>query len=255
MKVVILAGGFGTRLAEHTDQIPKPMVEIGGLPILWHIMKGYANHGFNDFAVALGYKGEVIKDFFVNYRRRTASLSVTIGTGEVEIHGQHSEDWHVDLVETGSETQTGGRVKRVAESVVSGRFMLTYGDGVSNIDIAKLLEFHKSHGKLATMTVVRPPARFGAVIMDGENVTRFEEKPQIGEGWINGGFFVLEPEVIDYIQGDQTVWEREPVEHLASDGQLMAYRHDDFWQCMDTLRDLRALEGLWQANQAPWKVW
>ena len=237
MKVVILAGGFGTRLAEHTDQIPKPMVEIGGLPILWHIMKGYANYGFNDFAVALGYKGDVIKDFFVNYRRRAASLSVSVGTGEVEIHGQHSEDWHVDLVETGSETQTGGRVKRVAESVVSGRFMLTYGDGVSNIDIAKLLEFHKSHGKLATMTVVRPPARFGAVIMDGENVTRFEEKPQIGEGWINGGFFICQPEFIDLIKDDSTVLESEPLEYVARINQLVAYKHHGFWQCMDTKRD------------------
>ena len=197
----------------------------------------------------------MIKEFFVNYRYRTANLSVSVGTGDVKVHGQHADDWQVDLVETGHETQTGGRVKRVVQSAVSGRFMLTYGDGVSNIDIARLLEFHENHGKLATMTVVRPPARFGAVIMDGGQITRFDEKPQIGEGWINGGFFVLEPGVVEYIQGDSTMWEREPIENLAADGQLMAYRHDDFWQCMDTLRDLRSLESLWQANQAPWKVW
>lgn len=254
MKAVILAGGLGTRLQEQTTVRPKPMVEIGGMPILWHIMKCYARHDVSEFVVALGYKGEVIKDYFVNYRSRSHSLSVCLKSGTVEMHGRDDiEDWKVHLLDTGATVQTGARAKQASQFIGREPFLMTYGDGVSNVDIGKLLAFHKSHGKLATLTAVRPPARFGGIRFDGDAVVRFEEKPQIGEGWINGGFFVLEPGVIDYISDDPSmIFEREPLENLARDGQLMAYRHEGFWQCMDTQRDVELLETLWQSGKAPW---
>ena len=253
--VGILAGGFGTRLSEETALKPKPMVEIGRQPILWHIMKIYSSYGFNEFVIALGYKGEVTKDYFLNYRFRASSLTIRLNRGEIAVCDGDCEDWTVHLLDTGLHTQTGGRVKRVAQSIGNETFMLTYGDGVANVDVNRLLAFHRSHGRLATVTAVRPPARFGGLSFDGDRVVRFEEKPQIGEGWINGGFFVLEPGVLDYIESDDIIFEREPLERLAQDGQLVAYRHDDFWQCMDTLRDVRLLESLWQEGNAPWKVW
>jgi len=231
------------------------MVEIGGQPILWHIMKLYATYGFTEFLIALGYKGEIIKNYFLNYRYRVNNLTVQLNNGEISIHNELAENWIIHLLDTGLETQTGGRIKQLAQYVGNETFMLTYGDGVANVDLQRLLAFHRYHGRLCTVTAVRPPARFGGMIFDGDAVTRFEEKPQIGEGWINGGFFVLEPEVINYIDGDSTVFEREPLERLAEDRQLMAYRHDNFWQCMDTLRDVRLLDSLWQNGQARWKVW
>jgi len=252
VRVAILAGGFGTRLAEHTDNIPKPMVPVGGYPIIWHIMKIYAAQGHDDFAVALGYLGNVIKEYFVNYRYHDRSISVDTATGDVKTLNGAGENWRIDLVETGLHTQTKGRVDQICKHIGNEPFMLTYGDGVSDIDIAKLLEFHKSHGKIATITVVRPPARFGAVEVTGDAVTRFEEKPQIGEGWINGGFFVLEPGLFDLIEGDATILEREPLEQAAARDQLMGFRHDGFWHCMDTKRDRDVLEELWQSGQAPW---
>ena len=255
MKVAILAGGLGTRLAEETTVKPKPMVEIGGKPILWHIMKSYAAYGFKEFIVALGYKGEVIKDYFLNYYYRSRSVTVDLGSGNVTVCDGDSEDWVVHLLDTGLHTQTGGRVKRVVQFLGREAFMLTYGDGVCNLDIRRLLEFHCSHGKLATVTVVRPPARFGNIVLNGDMVAYFKEKPQISEGWINGGFFVLEPDVANYVEDDSVMWEREPMEQLAVDNQLVAYRHDGFWQCMDTLRDVRLIESLWQSGEAPWKVW
>ncbi|RPH55604.1 MAG: glucose-1-phosphate cytidylyltransferase [Chloroflexi bacterium] len=255
MKVAILAGGLGTRLSEETTVKPKPMVEIGGKPILWHIMKIYASHGFREFVIALGYKGEVIKDYFLNYHHYSHNLSIQLNTGGVLTHDAKGEDWTVHLLDTGYDTQTGGRVKQVAEFIGDEPFMLTYGDGVSNVNIPALLEFHRQNGKLATLTAVRPPARFGQLVFDGNQVIRFEEKPQIGEGWINGGFFVLEPKVASYIEGNSTYWEREPLEHLSAQGQLAAYRHNEFWQCMDTMRDVHLLEKLWQEGNAPWKTW
>jgi len=255
MKVVILAGGMGTRIVEETATRPKPMIEIGGYPILWHIMQSYAACGFKEFIIALGYKGEQIKDYFVNYRYRSQNLCVSLASGEVTVQDGNVLDWKVHLLDTGIETQTGGRIKRVAESIGNETFLLTYGDGVCNIDINQLLEFHRRCGKLATVTAVRPPARFGSIVFDGDLVQRFEEKPQIGEGWINGGFFVLEPGIHQYIDGDATLWEQEPMERLAADGQLAAYRHEGFWQCMDTLRDVRYLNGLWQTGNAPWQTW
>jgi len=255
MKVAILAGGVGTRLAEETVVKPKPMVEVGGMPILWHIMKIYSHYGFNEFAVALGYKGEFIKRYMIDRTMMTSDLTVKAGTGEVITHAcRDEEDWTVDLVDTGPLTNTGGRIKRLGPWLGNETFLLTWGDGVADIDIPKLIEFHRSHGKLATVTAVRPPARFGHLVFDGNAVTEFSEKPQVGEGWINGAFFVLEPEVLDYIEGDSTLFEGEPLEALARDGQLMAYKHDSFWQCMDTLRDKVRLESLWK-NNPPWKVW
>ena len=255
MKVVILAGGLGTRLSEETELKPKPMVEIGGQPVLWHIMKIYEAHGFNEFVVALGYKGEIIKEYFVRYCHLKTSLTVKLGTGEIRLHDGGREDWTVHLLDTGNATQTGGRVKRAGGWAGRERFMMTYGDGVTDLNILDLVAFHERHGKLATVTAVRPPSRFGGMRFDGDNVLEFTEKPQIGEGWINGGFFVCEPGVLDYIQGDETVFEREPMERLANDGQLVAYRHDGFWQCMDTLRDVRLLQSLWESGKAPWKAW
>ena len=255
MKTVILAGGLGTRLAEETDSTPKPMVEIGGLPILWHIMKIYSAYGFDKFIVALGYRPEVVKHFFLNYYYLRNDFTIRVGDGKVDVHDGVRDDWSVHLLDTGVETQTGGRIKRLQSHLTDGTFMLTYGDGVADIDIGRLLAYHRDHGKLATVTAVRPPARFGGLRFEGELVAEFTEKPQIGEGWINGGFFVLEPAVLDYIDGDETIWEREPLERLAEDGQLVAYRHDGFWQPMDTLRDVRLLESLWQSGAPPWKVW
>jgi len=255
MKVVILAGGFGTRLQEETTVKPKPIVEIGGQPILWHIMNIYAAHGYKEFIVALGYKGEVIKNYFLNYYYLRNSFSIRLNNGHVDVHDSGCEDWIVHLIDTGLRTETGGRIKRLAPWIGNETFMMTYGDGVANINIRELAAFHRRNGKLATVTAVRPPARFGGLSFSGDLVARFEEKTQIGEGWINGGFFVLEPKVLDYIEGDTIAWEREPLERLAEEGQLVAYRHDGFWQCMDTLRDVRLLESLWAKGQAPWKVW
>jgi glucose-1-phosphate cytidylyltransferase len=258
MKVALLAGGLGSRISEETEIKPKPMVEIGGRPILWHIMKHYAHHGHRDFVIALGYKGEVIKRYMVEYASLHSDLTVDLRDGNVRRNGNGNgsepDDWTVDLIETGQETATGGRIKRLAPHMGDGTFMLTWGDGVSNIDLDSLLAFHRAHGKLATLTAVRPPARFGHLELDGDRIGEFSEKPQIGEGWINGAFFVLEPGVFDYIDGDATQWEREPLERLAKDGQLMAYRHEDFWQCMDTIRDKKLLEELWK-DGAPWRTW
>lgn len=256
MKVAILAGGMGTRLAEETDVKPKPMVEIGGYPILWHIMKHYDHYGFQEFVIALGYKGEVIKKYMVDYFTLSGNLKVSSQEGRPRAEGTELPNWTVDLVDTGTHTQTGGRIKRLEPYVDKETFMLTWGDGVANVDIHKLLAFHRSHGKLATVTIVRPPARFGYVDLGSEwQVTGFSEKPQLREGWINGAFFVLEPGVFDYIEGDATAWEREPMERLAADGQLMAYPHYSFWQCMDTIRDKKLLQRLWDQGKAEWKVW
>ncbi len=255
LKVVILAGGLGTRLAEETDIKPKPMVEIGGKPILWHIMSYYASYSFRNFIIALGYKGEVIKKYMADYSSLHADMTVDMKTGEVFLENNTGVDWTVELVDTGAKTETGGRLKRLVNRLGSRTFMMTYGDGVSNVDLHRLLAFHKSHGKLATLTAVRPPARFGHMDFDGDKVSRFSEKSQTDVGWINGGFLVLEPEVINYIDDDDMKWEREPLERLAADGQLMAYKHDSFWQCMDTLRDKQLLEKLWERGEAPWRVW
>jgi glucose-1-phosphate cytidylyltransferase len=255
MKVAILAGGLGTRLSEETTVKPKPMVEIGGKPMLWHIMNIYAAYGFKEFVVALGYKGEIIKDYFINYHFRSRSLSVDLKTGAVATHQADGEDWTVHLLDTGTDTNTGGRIKRVAEFIGDEPFMLTYGDGVSNVDIPALLQFHRSQKKLTTMTAVRPPARFGQMVIKDGRVIQFKEKSQIGEGWINGGFFVMEPGITDYIAGDSTSWEFESLEQLADEGQVAAYQHEAFWQCMDTLRDVHNLEKLWLEGNAPWKIW
>ena len=255
MKVVILAGGIGTRLAEETEVKPKPMVEIGGWPILWHIMKHYAHYGFKEFFIALGYKGEVIKRYFLDYYSLTGSLTIDLSSGKLEMHKKECEDWIVHLMDTGQETYTGGRVKRLEPWLKGETFMVTYGDGVSDIDLKDLLRFHRSHGRIATVTAVRPPARFGGLIFDGDLVADFTEKTQIGEGWINGGFLVFEPAIFKYLEGDKSSLEADALERLAADHQLAAYRHDHFWQCMDTLRDKNLLERLWQGGNAPWKVW
>jgi glucose-1-phosphate cytidylyltransferase len=256
MKVAILAGGVGTRIQEETEAKPKPMVEIGGKPMLWHIMKIYSHQGFGDFVVALGYKGDYVKRYMVDYASLTGDLTIGLREGRVEVHGNGDrDDWNVALVDTGQTTNKGGRIKRLAPYLGDATFMLTWGDGVSDIDLRRLLEFHRAHGKLATLTAVRPPARFGHIELDGDVVTEFSEKPQAREGWINGAFFVLEPQVLDYIDGDETEWEKEPLERLAADRQLMAYRHEGFWQCMDTLRDRKLLEQLWDTGDAPWKLW
>jgi glucose-1-phosphate cytidylyltransferase len=255
MKCVILAGGLGTRLAEETEVRPKPMVEIGGRPILWHIMKHFAHYDVRDFYVALGYKGEVIKQYFLDYYALSNDLTIDLRSGRVEPRERQSEEWVVNLVDTGDATMTGGRVKRIQPLVDDSTFMVTYGDGVSNIDIGALLEFHRGSGCIATVTAVRPPARFGGLYFDGDRVTGFTEKPQAGEGWINGGFLVFEPEIFDYIDGDGASLESDALEALAADGELAAYRHPGFWQCMDTLRDKRQLESAWNSGDAPWKVW
>lgn len=256
MKVVILAGGLGTRLAEETESRPKPMVEIGGHPIIWHIMQIYAAAGFNEFVVALGYKGEVIKDYFLNFRARQSDVTVDLSTGGVTYSSMRAPSWNVHLVDTGDATMTGGRLLRLRSLLKNERFMLTYGDGVARIDIQALMKFHQAHGKIATLTAVRPPSRFGSLALsDGGAVDAFVEKPQVNQGWINGGFFVFEPAIFSYLQNDATILEREPLEALVSDDQMRAYCLDDFWQPMDTLREKRVLEQLWASGQAPWKVW
>jgi glucose-1-phosphate cytidylyltransferase len=254
MKAVILCGGLGTRISEETQVKPKPMVEIGGRPILWHIMRIYARHNVRNFMLALGYKGEMIKDYFLNYHPRQSDITVHLKSGRVDYSNPAVEDWSVSLVDTGALTQTGGRLLRLRELLQEGPFMLTYGDGVANVDLSALLAFHRSHGKVATVTAVRPPARFGDLQMNEGRVIRFAEKPQGGEGWINGGFFVFGPAVFDYIADDTTILERAPLERLAHEGQLMAFHHHGYWQPMDTLRDKNALEELWAAGNAPWTV-
>jgi len=231
------------------------MVEIGGKPILWHIMMHYSHHGFNEFVIALGHKGEVIKKYMLDYSSLNRDLSIEMRTGKVTLNAGITSDWRVDLIDTGMTTNTGGRIKRLAPTIGNETFLLTWGDGVSNVDIRRLLAFHRSHGKLATLTAVRPTARFGHIEMQENRVVEFSEKPQTAEGWINGAFFVLEPQVFDYIDGDSTQWEKEPLENLAREGQLMAYRHESFWQCMDTLREKKYLESLWETGNAPWKTW
>ena len=255
MKVVILAGGFGTRLSERTESVPKPMVEIGGKPILWHIMKLYAHHGYRDFVIALGYKGDVIKRYFLDYYALANDLKINLEGGEVKVYGQETEDWHVDLIDTGLETNTGGRLRRLMDHVKGETFLLTYGDGVSNVDVKSLVDFHHATGHIGTITAVRPPARFGGLDLDGDCVREFTEKPQVGEGWINGGFMVLEPAILDYLPSDDTSLESDALEALAREGRLSAFRHESYWQCMDTLREVRLLERAWQGGIAPWKVW
>jgi glucose-1-phosphate cytidylyltransferase len=255
MKVVLLAGGLGTRLAEETEIRPKPMVEIGGRPILWHIMKHYAHYGFQEFLVALGYKGEYIKRYFLDYYTLNGSMSIDLASGIVQPQLKECEDWKLHLLDTGVRTNTGGRLKRLESYLGNETFAITYGDGVSNIDLQKLVEFHKSHGKWVTVSAVRPPARFGGLVLEGDLVGSFTEKPQSGEGWINGGFLVMEPQIFKYLTNDSVGLEVELLEKLAIDGQLAAYRHYDFWQCMDTLRDKQHLESLWQSGKPPWKVW
>ncbi|PKQ20013.1 MAG: glucose-1-phosphate cytidylyltransferase [Actinobacteria bacterium HGW-Actinobacteria-6] len=255
MKVVILAGGLGTRLSEETGLKPKPMAEIGDKPILWHIMKTYSSFGFNEFVVCLGYKGYMIKEYFSNYFLHNCDVTFNMRDHSMDVHQNANEPWSVTLVDTGAETQTGGRLGRVASYLGDETFMMTYGDGVANIDIGELLEFHRNQGKAATVTAVQPMGRFGAMELSGDSVDRFQEKPEGDGGWINGGFFVLEPSVIDLIQGDSTVFENEPLETLASTGQLSAFRHSGFWQPMDTLRDKNTLDTLWRSKTAPWKVW
>jgi glucose-1-phosphate cytidylyltransferase len=255
MKVVILAGGHGTRLAEETSARPKPMVEIGGKPILWHIMQIYAGNGFKDFLVACGYKGEMIKEYFHNYLTRSSDYFIDLENGSCDIVNRNGIDWRVGMIDTGLNTMTGGRLLRLKDWLKDGTFMVTYGDGVGNVDVRALVDFHRSSGKLATVTAVRPPARFGGLKLDGDSVCRFSEKSQTDEGWINGGFFVFEPEVLDYLTDDETILEREPLEDLASDDELVAFRHEGFWQPMDTLREKQQLEALWQTGRAPWGTW
>jgi glucose-1-phosphate cytidylyltransferase len=255
MKVGILAGGLGSRLAEETEIKPKPMVEVGGRPILWHLMKYYEHFGHNEFVVALGYKGEYIKRWYADYAQLGGNLRIDVGDAEINpLSDDERPTWTVDLIETGADTATGGRIKRLQPFLGEGTCMVTWGDGLSTVDLDDLLEFHKSHGKLATLTAARPPARFGHLEFDGDQIVEFTEKPQTGEGWINGAFFVFEPAVFDYIDGDDTQFEKEPLERLAAEGELMAYRHYDFWQCMDTIRDKKLLEELWE-TKPPWRVW
>jgi glucose-1-phosphate cytidylyltransferase len=255
MKVAILAGGFGTRLGELTEKTPKPMVEIGGKPILWHIMMHFSHHGFRHFIIALGYKGDTIKRYIRDYSHLHGDFTVGVRDASVELHGNRRPDWIVELRDTGLRTLTGGRVKRLAPIIGDEPFLLAWGDGVSDVDLQELVAFHRSHGKLATVVAVRPPARFGHMEIEGSQVVDFSEKPQTAEGWINGGFFVLQPEVFNFIAGDDTAWEHEPLEALARSGELMAFKHTSFWHCMDTLRDRRILEDLWERENAPWCTW
>ena len=254
MKVIILAGGFGTRLSEYTDIIPKPMLPIGGKPIIWHIMQTYAKFGHKDFYLALGYKAEVIKDYFLNYRTLNADFTIDLATGEFTSRQVDYIDWKVTLVNTGESTMTGGRVKRMKEFIGNETFMLTYGDGVSNINLDQLLDFHRRHGKMVTMSAVRPAARFGELVIDNDRVESFKEKPQMHDGWINGGFFIIEPKFFDFIDGDHILLEREPLEKVTKLGELMAYKHNSFWHCMDTKRDHDLLEDLWEKGSAPWRI-
>jgi glucose-1-phosphate cytidylyltransferase len=253
MKTIILCGGLGTRISEETQLKPKPMVEIGGKPILSHVMKIYEKFNHKDFILALGYKGEVIKDYFLNYHSRMSDFSVNLADGKINFINPTSEDWNVTLVDTGSSSMTGGRLLRLKQYIKNETFMLTYGDGVSDINIDNLIKFHKSHGKIATVTSVRPPARFGGMKIINNKVEEFKEKPQSGEGWINGGFFIFEPEIFNYLQSDETILEQQPLENLSKDGQLMAYEHDGYWQCMDTVRDRDSLQELWSSGKAPWR--
>jgi glucose-1-phosphate cytidylyltransferase len=256
MKVVILAGGVGSRISEETQVRPKPMVEVGGKPILWHIMKLYSAYGFFDFVICLGYKGYLIKEYFANYYLHTCDVTFDVANQQVEVHQSTVEPWRVTLVDTGDQTETGGRLKRVLSYVADDdAFFLTYGDGVADVDLEQLLAFHHAQGTLATVTAVQPPGRFGALEVDGDRISAFHEKPQGDGSWINGGFFVLSPRVGDYVEGDQTVWEQEPLRRLAAEGQLSSYRHDGFWQPMDTLREKNYLEQLWAEGRASWKVW
>ena len=255
MKAVILAGGLGTRISEETSVRPKPMIEIGGKPILWHIMKSYSAHGINEFVVCCGYKGYVIKEYFANYFLHMSDVTFDMQNNEMEVHHRKAEPWRVTLVDTGDETMTGGRIKRIAPYLGDEDFCCTYGDGVGDVDISALITFHKQHGKLATLTATQPPGRFGAINLHGNDILSFQEKPQGDGGWINGGFFVLSPKVVDYIEGDHILWEREPMEQLARDGQMSAFFHNGFWQPMDTLRDKTLLEDLWLSGKAPWKIW
>ena len=255
MKTVILAGGLGTRLQEQTSSRPKPMVEIGGRPLLWHIMKHFHHHGVEEFTIACGYKGEYIKSWFLDRHNISGDLCIDFRCGMVKRSEPETENWSVNMVETGLTTNTGGRLKRLQPHLENGTFMLTYGDGVSNVNVSELLDFHRSQGKIATVTAVRPPARFGGLVIDGDAVTRFTEKPVSGEGWINGGFLVFEPEIFDYLDGDQCSLEANALERVAADRQLSAYRHPGFWQCMDTLRDYNYLHELWASGEAPWKTW
>ncbi len=255
MKVVILAGGYGTRISEETHLRPKPMVEIGGRPVLWHIMKTYSHYGLNDFVICLGYKGYMIKEYFANYFLHMSDVTIDFKDNSMDVHHNKAEPWKVTLVDTGQSTMTGGRLKRVRKYIGNEDFCFTYGDGVSDVDISKLLKFHKANKTLATLTAAQPPGRFGALNINECKITRFEEKPESDAGWINGGFFVLSPKVIDLISNDQTSWEKEPLEKLANDGQLSAFVHKGFWQPMDTLRDKTHLDELWESGKAPWKVW
>lgn len=256
MKIAILAGGLGTRLAEETEVRPKPMIEIGGYPIIWHIMKIYAAQGFRDFFLALGYKGEIIKRYFLDYHRLSGDMTINMSDGKAEIsQAEHLEDWTVNLIDTGQQSMTGGRIKRLEAFLKDETFMVSYGDGVADVNIRELVEFHRSHGKLATVTAVRPPARFGELLINEDLTTQFSEKPQTHEGWINGGFLVFEPAVLDYLPDDNSILENDALERLANEGQLVAYRHYGFWQCMDTLRDKRQLEKAWQSKNPPWKIW
>ena len=253
MKVILLAGGFGTRLSEYTESLPKPMVRIGRKPILWHIMKTFAHFGHKDFYIALGYKAEVIKDYFLHYRTFNADFTVDLGDGTVTPHQLDEVDWKVTLVDTGQHSMTGGRVKRMKPYISDETCLLTYGDGVSDVDLDQVITFHKSHGKMVTVTTVHPGARFGELELEGEKVTSFQEKPQIGQGWVNGGYFVIEPEFFELIEEDETILEREPLEQAAQMGEMMAFRHKGFWQCMDTKRDHDNLEKFWDSGKAPWK--
>jgi glucose-1-phosphate cytidylyltransferase len=253
VKVILLAGGFGTRLSEYTEVVPKPMVQIGGKPILWHIMQTYAHFGHKDFYVALGYKAEIIKDYFLNYRALNSDFTVNLASGDITPHQTNGVDWRVTLVNTGNSSMTGGRVKRLASFIGNETFMLTYGDGVADINLDALMAFHRSHGKMVTISAVRPAARFGELEMHGHNVVSFQEKPQLHDGWVNGGYFVIEPEFFEFISGDETLLEREPLEKAAKAGELMAYHHDGFWQPMDTKRDRDLLESIWLKG-APWAV-
>lgn len=255
MKAVILAGGFGTRISEETDRIPKPMIEIGGKPIIWHIMKIYERHGVTDFVVCLGYKGYLLKEYFTNYFLHADDVTVDLQTGQIDVHKRGMENWRVTLVDTGEATQTGGRIRRIRHYVAGETFCLTYGDGVSNVDITASIAFHRKHGRKATVTAISPPGRFGILDLEGTCVKGFAEKVDNVNSRINGGFFVLEPAAIDYISGDDTLWEREPMERLAADGEMVAFQHAGFWQPMDTLRDKRLLEDLWMRGEAPWAVW
>jgi glucose-1-phosphate cytidylyltransferase len=255
MKVVLLAGGRGTRIAEETSIRPKPLVDVGGKPLLWHIMNIYAAHGFKEFLIACGYKGEMIKEYFHNFQWHNSDYIVHLGSGSREILNAGAIDWKVGVIDTGMDTMTAGRMLKLKPWIEDGTFLMTYGDGVADVDVKELVEFHKSHGKLATVTAVHPPARFGELLLDGSAVRKFSEKPQTLQGWINGGFFVLEPKVLDYIDGDEISFEREPMERLAEDQQLMAFCHEGFWQPVDTLREKEYLDQLWQEGNAPWKTW